>query len=567
MRKFLPLFVVSILTLAALSCGGPPPSTDTSAPASAPTTSSPATTATGDQASLQQTPDEGDWIIEHLSAEPALLNPILDLGDASSQYICNLIFDPLLEVDNKTLELKPKAAESWSVSDDHLTYTFVLRKDIKFSDGTPLTANDYKFTYDLIKDPKNDTAATRSYLVDVVSVEVVNDYEIKFTCAKPYFKHVYMLSSIQAMPRHVYSNGEFNKHPNNRNPIGSGPYKFESWDTGQQITLARNEQYWDKKPQILKHVFKIITDDNAAFQVLERGELDTANQIPPDIWVGRANSPQFTQQFTKLTPQSPIPGYMSRVGYIGWNMRKPQFDDKRVRTALTLLLDRQLILDKVYMGLGEVVSGDCFPGEPEYDKNIKPLPFDPAAASKLLEEAGWIDADKDGVRERNGVRLEFELTFASAVPEYERFATYYQEELTRAGIKMTPRPMEWAAFQERVQNRTFDACMLAWITTPFYDPYQLWHSSQAEKGSNYPGLKNAEVDELMEKARVEFDRSKRIPMYHRVQAIIQEEQPYTFLFSRYGLVVVSKRFQNVNVYPIGLDPREWWVPKAMQRYK
>ncbi|GMU90951.1 MAG: hypothetical protein AMXMBFR4_00090 [Candidatus Hydrogenedentota bacterium] len=562
-RTHLPAhFTAAFLILAAFGCGGPTPARQTG-PTESP--GQPAPTAANTQTTNVE-PQPGDWLVENLGAEPALLNPILDLVDAGGRYICSRIFDTLIDLDNETLEFIPNIAEKWEISDDHLVYTFYLRKDAVYSDGVPVTAHDVKFTYDLIKNPAVDAAAARSYFVDVQSAELVDDYTIRFTCVKPYFRHILTLGALEPIPRHVYGQGDFNRHPNNRHPIGSGPYKFEKWETGQQISLVRNERYWGPKPMLDRHVLKIITDDNASFQVLERHEIDIM-QMQPEMWKRRASTPQFEREFAKLTPQSPIPGYLSRFGYIGWNMRKPQFEDKRVRRALTMLLDRQTILDRIYMGLGTLISGDCFPGEPEYNPNVKPLPFAPQEAVKLLEQAGWIDADRDGVREKNGVPFTFELSYAADIPEYDRMATVYQEELTRAGIKMSPRPLEWAVFQERVQKRTFDACMLAWLTTPLYDPYQLWHSSQAEEGSNYPGFKNAEADAIMENARVEFDRAKRVEMYHRFHEILDEEQPYTFLFSRNGLIALDKRFQNVQVYPLGLDPLEWWVPAELRRYK
>ena len=184
----------------------------------------------------------------------------------------------------------------------------------------------------------------------------------------------------------------------------------------------------------------------------------------------------------------------------------------------------------------------------------------------MLDEAGWVDANKDGVREKDGIDLSFELGFGSGVPQYDQLSTVYQEELKRAGILMTPRPMEWATFQERLNNRNFDACMLAWHTTPLPDPYQLWHSSQADAGSNYPGLVLEETGALIDKIRLEFDADNRAKLWHEFHEILHEEQTYTFLFARNGRVAVDKRFQNIKEYPLGLHPIDWWVPKRLQRY-
>ncbi|MCX5757071.1 MAG: ABC transporter substrate-binding protein, partial [Candidatus Hydrogenedentes bacterium] len=237
------------------------------------------------------------------------------------------------------------------------------------------------------------------------------------------------------MPKHVYGQGDFNTHPNNRKPVGSGPYAFETWDTGMQIALARNEKYWKTKPHILKHVFKIITDANAAFQVLERQELDWMS-MTPELYVNRTQKPEFQAKFTTYKYSAPV------YNYVGWNLRHPQFQDKTVRQALTMLLDRKLILDTIYYGLGKEVTGESFIDGPEYDQAIKPLPFDPVKAKQLLDAAGWLYSDKDGVRVKDGVPFRFEMLIRSSSAEAAQIATVFQEELKRANIAMTIRPLE-----------------------------------------------------------------------------------------------------------------------------
>jgi peptide/nickel transport system substrate-binding protein len=510
--------------------------------------------------------DMGDHLILSMDAEPAHLNPILDSGDANSAYLSSFVFETVLVVDPETLEMIPHIAKSWEISDDNLTYTFHLRDDVTFSDGVPLTAHDIKFTHDLIDNPENDTASIRNYLQDIETIEVIDDYTIRYTMSKVYFRHLIVLGLNQVFPKHIYEKGELNTHPNNRNPIGSGPYVFEKWDTGQRIVLSRNENYWGDKQPLEKRIWKIITNDNSAFLALSGGDTDTY-RVKPDKWVREAATPEFEEKFNKFTPDSPIPGYFSRYNYIGWNSRKPQFADKRVRNALCMLFDRDLIIETVWEGLATKISGPLFHRAPEYNQDVKPLGFDPEGAIKLLEEAGWVDNDRDGIREKDGVKLEFELGFATGVQEYERLGTVYQEELKRAGINMLLAPLEFATFIERLNNRNFDACMLAWLTPIAQDPYQLWHSTQAEKGSNYPGLKIAEVDEILETAREELDRDARIKKYHRLHEILHEEQPYLFLYARPGLWAFDKRFSGIVEHNSGMDPLDWWVAKSVQKYQ
>lgn len=559
-RVFIVLLAV---TVAAAGCGGPsqptPVQRDSSATSAA---QSSVLTAT------DETPVDGDWIIHRLAVEPKHFNILLDTADAYSNRMTMATFETLLDYDRLTMELEPVLAESYEIAADHLTYTFKMRRNATFSDGVPVTAHDIKFTFNAIRDPKNETADLRNYYQDVVACELLDDYTIRFVCDKPYFRHLIMLGAgLPAFPRHIYGEGDFNTHPNNRYPTGSGPYVFESWETNQQVVFTRNDNYWNKEemPYVRKIVYKIITDDNAAFQVLQRQELDVM-ALSPEQWEHPARSPEFEAKFDKYTYWART-GYIGGYNYISWNMRRPLFKDKRVRRAMTMLLDRDLILETIFYGLGQVVSGAAISQSREYDKNIKPWPFDHEEAKRLLDEAGWVDTDGDGIRDKDGMAFRFEFLLPANSPEAQQMITVFKEELERAGIEMTIRQLEWATFIENLVNRSFDAVTLAWAIPPDSDPYQVWHSSQAEKGSNSPGFKNDEVDRLLENIRVEFDREKRIPMFHRFHAILHDEQPYTFLFNLKSRAAIGKRFRNVNIYALGLYEREWWVPLRLQRYK
>jgi len=495
-----------------------------------------------------------------MGAEMENLNPYTS-SDAYASAILGLVFDTLLQRDNETLELEPHLADSFEFSDDHLAYTFHLREGVTFSDGQPLTAADVKFSFDTLKNPEVDAPHLRNYYQDVTDCEVVDDYTVRFTCSKPYFRHLLMLGGFEILPKHIYGEGDFNTHPNNRNPVGSGPYAFEQWDTGQQIILTRNERYWneEKKPRIVRRVYKLIVDNNAAFQVLLRQGIDLMDLLP-EQWVNRGASGSFLTKFNRYSYYRPY------YNYIGWNSQRPMFKDKRVRRAMTMLLDRESIRENIYYGLAKTISGNFFIDSPEYNADVLPWPFDREAAKALLEEAGWVDADKDGVREKDGERFSFELLITNAHPVAEQVGTLFQEELKHAGVDMSIRPLEWASFLQSVDARRFDAVMLGWSMPPDADPYQVWHSTQVEKGSNYVGFNNAEADRLIEEARTTFDKDKRVQLYHRFHEIIHEEQPYTFMFCSKVLLAVDKRFQNVTMYPLGPDTLEWWIPTALQRY-
>jgi len=233
-----------------------------------------------------------------------------------------------------------------------------------------------------------------------------------------------------------------------------------------------------------------------------------------------------------------------------------------------MLVDRELILKKILFGLGTVVYGPFYVNSPDYDASIAPLPYDPKAALILLKAAGWDYAKGGDVLQKDGKPFEFEFMIPAGRKTSEQIGIMLQENLKDIGIRMSIRKLEWAVFIQNIEEHTFDACTLGWSMGWESDPYQIWHSSQAvEKGSNFVGFRNEEADRLIEEARKEFDPAARRKLYHRFHRIVHEEQPYTFLFTVKELAVVSRRFHNVQMYPMGISSLYWWVPAELQKYK
>ncbi len=520
---------------------------------------SPVPPARGAESSEATKADDGGWLVRRLSSEPATLNPVT-ATDVYESTVNNFIYESLLKRDNRTLDLVPLLAESWEVSQNKLQYIFTLRAGLKWQDGTPLTSRDVVFTFDTVKDPKVDAPHLRNYFRNLEKVEALDDRKVRFTYSEPYFKTLEMIGGMGILPKHIFSDGDFNTHPAGRKPMGTGPYRFVKWDTGKEIILERNEDYWGEKPHLKKMVFKIITDETVSLQVLKRGEMDLMG-LTPIQWVRQTKGKKFIRMFDKL--QYYLPGY----SFIGWNQKRPFFSDRRVRTAMTMLIDRELVLEKLRYGFGRVVTGNFFFESPDYNKGIEPWSYDLEKAKRLLEEAGWKDTDGDGIRDREGIPFRFEFTISSGSQFAEQMATILKDSLEKTGIEMNIRPLEWALFTKVLNDRAFDSVILGWSLPVEADPFQVWHSSQAEKGSNFIGFENAEADMIIDEARVTFDRTKRIQLYRRFHQILHDEQPYTFLFVNKSLVALDKRFDNVTVYPLGLDPTEWNVPLGRQKYK
>ncbi|HBD07121.1 MAG TPA: peptide-binding protein [Syntrophobacteraceae bacterium] len=506
------------------------------------------------------TPDDGDWLVAHLSAEPATLNPIT-ATDAYASQINQYIYESLLKRDEQTTRLVPELAESWDVAEDHLTYTFHLKKGVAWQDGVPFTARDVVFSYQRIQDPKVDAAHQRNYYRDIDQLEMLDDYTVRFRYRVPYYRALEVCGEMPIVPAHLFAEGDdFNLHPIGRQPLGTGPYRLIKWDTGEQIVLERDDRYWGIKPHLRRIVFKVVTDSTVALEVLKQHGLDVMS-LRPIQWSMQTRGKRFQQDFQKLKY------YLPSYNFIGWNLRRPLFQDHPVRQAMTMLVNREPILKKILFGLGTVVSGPFYVNSPDYNQAIKPYPFDPKRALELLNEAGWTDHDGDRILDKDGVPFEFEFVISAGSKFAEQLATILQENLKQVGIKMRIRKLEWAVFIQKIDAREFDACTLGWSLGWDSDPFQVWHSSQVDKGSNFVGFVNEEADRIIVEARQEFDEAKRRQMYHRFHEIIHEEQPYTFLFTLEALVAVDKRFANVHVYPMGMVPKEWWVPKDLQRYR
>ncbi len=527
-------------------------------------------------ASEEGEPVEGGWIFRRLEGEPNTLNPIY-VSSTYDMQVGTLLFDGLINI---TIDLQPiineAACDSYTVSDDHLVYTYYLNSEAKWHDGHPVTAEDYKFYYDVVMDPNNRAITLRASMLDIESVEIPSEYVLKVTMKKAIATGIWK-SSIGALPKHYFdaereeveATGEKYEIRNskfNRNPIGNGPCKFVSWDSGVSVILDRWEDYHGDKPYIQRWIHKIITDDNVALNALKAGEIDEM-EGQPEQYVNMTDGPDFTERAIKRNVDT------WNSGHVGWNMdgSNPFFMDIRVRRALTMAVDIDAILENVYYGLRKPAVGIFHYNHWCYDPDVKRLPYDPEGARQLLEEAGWIDTNNDGIREKDGVDFKFEFVSHQSESSVE-IATILRNYWEKIGVIAEIRPLEWATLLQRVQSHDFEAELSGWGAG--VDPdfsYNLWHSSQYATGRNYGGYNNPKVDSLFEAGRVEFDKEKRAEIYRTASRIIYEDQPYIFLTFRSWLYFQSKRLKGVEICPRGpylFTPgmNGWWIPEEYQTH-
>jgi len=511
--------------------------------------------------------EDGDWLVWAFRVEPKTLNQINVDSDIYSRWITELnIYEPLMIYDFDTMKLKPYLADSYEISKDGLEITFHLRDGIYFSDGVPVTADDVIFTYQTIIDPNVDAVNIANLYVDVDRVEKISDRSVKFYMKRPYFKAFEAVSlwDVGVYPKHIYQftdASQFNHRVSN--PVGSGPYIFERWDTGKEVVLYRNENYWGPKPHIKKVVYKFITNPIAAIQALRAHQIDLT--IPePDQFADLDSDKEFKKEFDCLAVWSPgVPFY-----YIGWNEDLPFFADAKVRLAMTLSINREQIVSELLKGYGKIITGPFYIDSTQYDATIKPWPYDPTQAGKLLDEAGWIDHDGDGIRDKNGIPFRFKFLNSTGNDIYVRLASFLKDELAKVGVVLIPDPYEWSVLIPKLADRQFEAMVMGWGGDILEDYYQIFHSSQIGKGGyNYVGFRNAQADELLEQIRQTIDPDKADVLCHQFHKLLYEQQPYTFLFARPNFYAVDKRFQNVKIHKLGLNFLEWYVPKDKQRYK
>ena len=515
-------------------------------------------------------PVQGDWVVERIDSDLDTLNPLTTQTDNAQWLTQNMINEGLLQMNNYTLKLEPCLAESWEVSPDKLTYTFHLRHGVKWHDGEPFTVDDVKYSFDKLMDPKVDAAPIRSYFTTVKSCEIVDPYTIRFVTTQPYFK---MLESIGTLliivPKHVLEKGEpdFNKNPFGRNPIGTGPYKFVRWDTGAQVVVERNDDYWGGPIHYPKRmIFRVIQEPYVAAQLLKKGELDVFDHVTPIQWVRELKGSRSMEHLHQTVYD--FPSY----SYVGFNLRKPPFNDIRVRHAIDLLMPRDKILKEVYLDTYAVkTSGYDPPSEASYNRDVPPTPNDPALAQQLLTEAGWKNDHGDGILYKNGQPLSFTLLYPSGNSNSEKIVELMQEALGRAGIDLKLSRLEFSQMISQIDDWNFDAMVGGWGLDINGDPSQLWSSAGADekKSSNFIGYKNAQADALMAQARLEYDDDKRAAIYRQLHKIIHDDYPVCFMFNPRVILLTSDRFQNIKFFAPRpcFDISTWWVPRGMQKYR
>ncbi len=507
-------------------------------------------------------PAYDDSFIESSIGDASYLNPVL-ASDSASSSINGLVFNGLIKY-GPQIQLTGDLAEKWEVSKDGLTLQFYLKKNVLWHDGQPFTAADVQYTFERLIDPEVKTPYSSNY-EKVKKFEVLDPATIRITYSEPF---VPALESwgMGILPKHIFQGArgkEFNQHPANKKPIGTGPYIFKEWKTDEKIILEANPRYFEGKPHIARYVFRIIPDDAVEFMELRNKSIDTM-VLTPDQYQAY---PEFFEGYKKY--RFPRAAYT----YIGFNLTHPLFKEKRIREALAYAINKKELVAGVLLGMGISATGPFLPLSWAFDPEVKDFEFNLNRAKKILKEEGWTDSNQDGILDKEGKKFEFTLMTNQGNKMRSLTAEIIQDQLKKVGIKINIRIIEWSTFIKNfIDRRDFEAIILGWTLSPDPDIYTIWHSSQIKEGQyNFVSYDNPRVDMLLEAGRKTFNQKEREKIYKEVHRLIHEDIPYIFLYYPEFLPVVQERFVGPAVVPLssfgfGWNFDRWFVPKNLVRY-
>jgi ABC-type transport system substrate-binding protein len=509
----------------------------------------------------------GTTLNYNIGGEPTTLNP-LSASDGYSSSVHGYIFEGLLDRDLDTYEWKPALATEWTISNDNKIFEFKLREGVKWHDGKDFTAEDVKYSYDVIFSDDFKAIQLRPYYEAIKKVEVLGKYKVRFTVEDDYFQNFEVCAGLNILPKHFYSEPE-NKKKFGKQLTGTGPYMLAKYDRGQKMILDKNPNWWGNTVASEKGVYtvpKIIlrfaSEENVSLELLKRGDIDFLG-LRPEGFVKKTVGDVWDEKVIKVKTENKTPkGY----NFIAWNLKHPILKNKEVRHALSMLLNRPLMLEKFEYNLSTPANGPIYVQSDYANPAVKAVEFNPSEALAILNKAGWIDSDKDGILDKviDGKRTKLSLTILEPTQDMMKILTIYKEEASKIGVNINIKSVEWNSFIKLLEERKFEAVRLAWGAGGVdWDPKQIWHSVSAQgTGSNFIGYANPEVDRLIDQARKLYKKEDRVPLLRRVHQLIADDYPYVFFFnSQYTLYGhTHKVVKPKETFIYGVGQKYWKLP-------
>jgi peptide/nickel transport system substrate-binding protein len=507
-------------------------------------------------------PRTGGTLRVRLDQEPPSLDPMTDSSLAITWLLERKVLESMAALDSSTPDypLKPALATSWEISADQLTFTFHLRRGVVWHDGVAFSGKDVVATVRKILDPSVRALHLRNNFADLADISTApgDDFTVVARYRKPYFLAFRFLATLSIYPAHSLENaGDMLHGPLHRAPVGTGPFRFEEWKAGDRISFVRNEKYWGRKAWLDRVVYRVVQDPAVGFQLLRKGEFDLYLQLQPQQWLRDLEVAGLKRKVHRIRFFNP------NYNFIGWNEERPYFADARVRRAMNYAIDTEGIRKAFLFGLDRPTTCHFFLDSSACDRSLSPRPHDPGRAAKLLDEAGWVDRDGDGIRDKDGVPFRFTFLMNADSVFLAKLCPYLQQELAKIGVAMEIKKVDWPLFTQLVNEHGFDAMSLRWGNSDVaQDPYETWHSSQIKDGSNFVSFRNPRGDALIEEARTTLDDARRNELYRQLGRILFDEAPYTFLYSRPSLDAVRVGVRGLRPSVAWYDLQDvWLVPR------
>ena len=508
------------------------------------------------------------------SGEPYSLNPIISDGYQTVEIQFYVLEGLLLQNEN-TSQWQPWLADDWKVGEDGKSYEFHIRENAYWSDGKPVTSEDVKFSFDVLYDDKFPTAHMRPYYDGIKRVVALDRKRVRFETKEKYYGNFISSAGLPVVPKHFY--GDAAKGPLiHRQILGSGPYVLEKWNEGRNIVLKKNPKWWGRADEIYagkfkpqRVVFQFVADENVAFEMLKKGELDymplTAIQFEEATRLEKAGANFHTARIENSYPRS--------VSMIGFNMSRPLFQDRRLRLALAHLVDRDMMIEKFFYGATMKAKGPWYQQSEFADPRVEAIPFSPDRAFELLTEAGWKDEDGDGVLEKdlgNGLKTPLRFTLITANKQNERLLTVFKEDARQVGVDVQIKFLNQSAFGSVQQDGSFDAAdlMASGGGLVEFNPKPQWHSkSLAPGGLNAVRYNEPRIDRLTERAVQIIDFKERVPVMREIYRKIAFDVPGIFLFNdRFDFYAYSNRVERTApTYGYDVGTKFWWIKEGAKK--